>query len=71
MDRDLIENYLVKSGMDVAQADTLSRILADMESRLATKEDLAALEARLTWRMFAIVALVNTLLASAFALIGS
>lgn len=40
------------------QADTLSRILAEMESRLATKEDLAHLKADLTWRMIAVVGLV-------------
>jgi hypothetical protein len=47
MDRDLAYDYLLRSGMDAAQADLLSRILADMEARLATKADLAALQSEL------------------------
>lgn len=75
MDRDLICDYLAKPGMDATQADSLSRILADMESRLATKHDIAelrgemaAMKADLTWRMIAIVALVNGLFGTVIAL---
>lgn len=61
VERELVEDYLAKSGMPHPQADTLSRILADMEARLATKEDLAHLKADLTWRMIAVVGLFGTL----------
>lgn len=78
MDRDLIQDYLTRSGMDAAQADTLSKILSDMESRLATKSDIiqlrgemATLKADLTWRMIAIVAVVNGLFGTAIALAGT
>lgn len=63
--------------MEASQAETLSRILADMERRLATKHDMTALrgemaemKADLTWRMFAIVVVVNTILGTALALFG-
>lgn len=57
--------------MDALQADALSRILADIEARLATKEDLAyvkgelqvqmaEMKADLTWRMIAIVGFFAT-----------
>ena len=46
MDRELVNDYLVRAGMDADQADVLSRILADMERRLATKEDIRVLGAR-------------------------
>lgn len=68
---DLVSDYLSKSGMDPAQAEALSRILADMEARLATKEDLAALKADLTWRMMAVVALVNGLFGTVLALVNA
>ncbi len=76
MDRDLVRDYLEKSGMNDAQADALSRIFDQM----ATKNDLALLEQKLegrflalekkmeavkgelTWRMFAVVALLGTIL---------
>ncbi len=65
---ELVSDYLSKSGMDPAQAQTLSRILSEMEARLATKEDLAAFKADLTWRMIAVVALVNGIFGTAIAL---
>ena len=46
MDRELVNDYLVRAGMDADQADVLSRILADMERRLATKEDIRVFGAR-------------------------
>jgi hypothetical protein len=67
MERELLRDYLEKSGMDALQADALSRIFADMEARLATKADLAQLrlemaemKADLTWRMIAIVGFFAT-----------
>ena len=47
MDRELTRDYLQKSGMNVVQAEALSRVLADTEERLATKADLAALRTEL------------------------
>ena len=61
MQSSIVKDYLSKSGMPETQADTLSHILADMEARLATKEDLAHLKADLTWRMIAIVGLFGTI----------
>ena len=72
MDHELIRDYLEQTAMKPAQAEALSRIFAAM----ATKSDLAAVdtrltgrmaefEARLTWRIIAIVgffATVSTLL---------
>lgn len=76
MDRDLVRDYLEKSGMNDAQADALSRIFDQM----ATKNDLALLEQKLegrflalekkmeavkgelTWRMFAVVALLGAVM---------
>lgn len=76
MDRELVRDYLEKSGMNDAQADALSRIFDQM----ATKHDLVLLEQKLegrflalekkietvkgelTWRMFAVVALLGTIL---------
>lgn len=62
--------------MEASQAETLSRILADMESRLATKHDIAELrgemaemKADLTWRMVAIVTLFGTVISIVNALI--
>lgn len=47
MDRELIQDCLKRSGMDAAQADALSRIVADIEARLVTKQDLAGVKAEL------------------------
>lgn len=76
MERDLVRDYLEKSGMNDAQADALSRIFDHM----ATKNDLALLEQKLegrflalekkieavkgelTWRMFAVVALLGAVM---------
>ncbi|MEX0599434.1 MAG: hypothetical protein WD423_00385 [Rhodothermales bacterium] len=62
MDRELIKDYLGRSGMNAAQSETLSHILADMESRLATKQDVVEMKADLTWRMVAIVTLFGTII---------
>jgi len=70
MDRNLVQDYLQRSGMDAAQADALSRILADMETRLASKEDLAAMKADLTWRMIAVVGFFGTVITMLNAFIG-
>lgn len=48
--------------MDTAQSDTVARILADMEARLATKEDLAHLKGDLTLRMIAVITLFGTVI---------
>lgn len=48
--------------MNAAQSETLSHILADMESRLATKQDVVEMKADLTWRMVAIVTLFGTII---------
>lgn len=88
MDKDLVRDLLEKSRFSNVQADILSKIFADMESRLATKADLAILrselrselsdglnsirtelhkmEARLTWRMIAVV----TFLGAVMTLVG-
>ena len=77
MNRNLVQDYLQKSGMDAAQADALSRILSDMETRLASKEDLAvlrgelaAMKADLTWRMIAVVGFFGTVITLLNAFIG-
>lgn len=71
MDRDTIRDYLELTSMIPAQAEALSHIFAEM----ATKSDLveldarldarltgriADLEARLTWRMIAVVGFFAT-----------
>ena len=52
-----------------SQAEALSKVLANMEARLATKEDVAnlrtelvAMKADLTWRMIAVVGLLGTVI---------
>jgi hypothetical protein len=77
-DRHMVQDYLIKSGMDAAQADALSRILADMELRLATKQDLAelrselsAMKADLTWRMIAVVSIVVGVFGTVFTLLNA
>ena len=73
MGRELANDYLLRSGTEAAQAEVLSRILADMDRRLATKDDiripearldarLNAVETRLTWRMIAIIASLGTII---------
>jgi hypothetical protein len=47
MDKDLVQDYLEKSGMKGAQAESLSRIFAQM----ATKDDLLVLEHKLEKKM--------------------
>lgn len=76
MDKDLVQDYLEKSGMNEAQSESLSRIFAQM----ATKDDLgvlehklerrmeglraelSALKADLTWRMVSAVAFLAALM---------
>lgn len=69
MQKELIQDYLRKSGMPLSQAETLSRILAQMATkddmarlderfdtlRFEIRSDLQSLEARLNWRMVSIV----------------
>jgi len=50
MDRELIQDYLTKTGMNDVQAEALSRIFAEM----ATKSDMRSLEQRLDSRMSAL-----------------
>ncbi len=57
MERELVQDYLTKSGMKDAQAETLSLILAEM----ATKRDLDQLKSDLTWRFVVAVSFLATL----------
>lgn len=88
MDRELLKDHFEKSRFSPMQADALSRVLGDMEARLATKADLAALrgemtslresvradlsgmEARLTWRMIAVVVFMGTVMTLVGAFLG-
>ena len=58
MNRELIRDYFQKSGFDDMQADALEKILAE----LVTKDDLARLEAKLTWRIFGATAFLATVM---------
>lgn len=57
LERELVQDYLIKSGMKDAQAETLSLILAEM----ATKRDLDQLKSDLTWRFVVAVSFLATL----------
>ena len=63
-----------EAGMDRAQAEALAETAREAASAsrddLATKSDLAALEARLTWRIFVVVAGANGLLFAALRLLS-
>ena len=74
MDRELIRDYLKRSMFTEIQADALSRVFADLTTTFATREDLAelkgelktelaAMEARMTWRIIGAMGLLATLLA--------
>lgn len=76
MERDLVRDYLEKSGMNQQQADALSRVLDQMAARsdlllleekmegrfLGLEKKIEAVKGELTWRMFAAVALLAMLM---------
>ena len=76
MDREIIQDYLSKSGLKQEQAHALSRVFAEMatkndllvlEQRLERRLDelraeLAALEARLTWRIISVIVFLATVI---------
>jgi hypothetical protein len=66
MDKAIVQDYLKQAGMEQAQAEALSHILAEM----ATKADLERLKADLTWRMIAVVGLFGTIITLLNAFIG-
>lgn len=68
MDREWIEDYLKRSMFTGIQADALSRVFADLTERFVTKQDLAelktemaAMEARMTWRIIGAMGFLATL----------
>ena len=78
MERETVQDYLQKSGMNEAQSEALSRVLAQMATKadlqsvkaeMATKTDLQSLrvdmqslKAELTWRFFAAMVLLATVM---------
>ena len=66
LDKSLVQDYLQHSGMEKAQAEALSNILAEM----VTKTDLERLKSDLTWRMIATVGLFGTIITILNAFIG-
>ena len=58
MNRELIRDYFQKSGFSQMQADALEKILSD----LVTRDDLARLEANLSWRIFGATAFLATVM---------
>ncbi len=62
MERELMQDYLENSGMSHSQAESLSRILAEMATkkdlgllRQELRADLQTLKAELTWRFLAMM----------------
>ena len=62
MEKDLIKDYLEKSMFTEVQAEALSRIFDTWTSRFVTKEELAEMEARMTWRIIGAMAFMAALM---------
>lgn len=73
MDRELIQDYLQRTGMKDAQAEALSRILDQLATKELLRHEIALLEARidkklealkadLTWRMIAMTVFLAALM---------
>lgn len=62
MERDLFKDYLEKSMITEVQAEALSRIFDTGDSRFVTKEELAEMEARTTWRIIGSMAFLAALM---------
>lgn len=62
MDKDLVQDYLQRSGMNDAQAEALSRILDQMATKEHLEMKLESLKADLTWRMIAMTVFLATII---------
>lgn len=62
MDKAMVQDYLKHAGMEKAQAEALSHILAEMVTKTDLERELERLKADLTWRMIAVIGLFGTII---------